>query len=178
MKFIAPLLLFFLLSGNALVAQKDTSSLSSGVNLVGGAYFSAGDAVAGIQIGGELFFGWKKWQAEAQGFGKFRNDKPDYQLTALFGRRTKTIGKLSAVFTAGIGCELEDRVITTPIYGNYGFLAGTKTTYIKGEYWGVKMQTEFFQHTSAFTVGEFLNFFAGNDYQDVELGVILTLGKN
>jgi hypothetical protein len=90
MKFIAPLLLFFLLTGNALVAQKDTSSLSSGVNLMGGAYFSAGDAVAGIQIGGELFFGWKKWQAEAQGFGKFRNDKPDYQHRMLSHGSEKT----------------------------------------------------------------------------------------
>jgi hypothetical protein len=41
--------------------SKDTASFSSGVNLVGGGYFSLGDGIPGFEIGCGLFFNQEKW---------------------------------------------------------------------------------------------------------------------
>ena len=157
--------------------KNDSALFSSGVNIMGGGYYSVNDEILGYQVGGGLFFSWRKFQAEAQGFGKFRNDKADYQLAGLFGRKAEFSPKVFGVFSAGFGCELENMEISTPIYGNYGNIVGIKTSHMKGQYWGVKLQAEFFERTPGFTIGQFAGLFAGEDYMDAEFGIILALGK-
>ena len=168
-------IIFLLLISTSLFAQKnagkDSSEVYSGLIFMSGAYAAIGDGASGYELGGEVFYTSRKFQAGIQGLLKLRNDKPDFQFCALGGRKVNFHKNCFAIFSGGFGCEFEKIEKTTLLYNPYPFVSGTETSTRSSQYWGGKMQFEIFEGTRNGAFGAFMNFFLAEDYQDFEIGL-------